>query len=121
MVIVKAPSPTPSIPVNQAITTAEHHLDGRYDQIHYPAPSLQYLAKEDGSLALTHVLHVTNDTSGTYYEVFVDAHSGELVTVTDFVAQATVREIFKYLSLRSLTVHSVPSASSRERGINRRI
>ncbi|KAI0826421.1 Fungalysin metallopeptidase-domain-containing protein [Irpex lacteus] len=88
---VKAPSPTPSIPVNQAITTAEHHLDGRYDQIHYPAPSLQYLAKEDGSLALTHVLHVTNDTSGTYYEVFVDAHSGELVSVTDFVAQATYR------------------------------
>ncbi len=119
--IAKAPSPIPSISVASAITTAEHHLDGRYDQTHYPAPSLQYLAKEDGSFALTHVFHVTNDTNGTYYEAFVDAHSGELVSVTDFVAQATVRHASKFLSNSRLTIYLVQSASSRERGIDRRI
>lgn len=77
--------------VSDAITVAEQHFGGTYDSTRYPAPSLQYLAQEDGTLALTHSFHVTNDTAGTYYEAFVDAHSGILISATDFVAQASVR------------------------------
>jgi extracellular elastinolytic metalloproteinase len=80
----------PTVPVNDAIATAEEYLDGTYDSTKYPAPSLQYLAQEDGTLALIHSFHVTNDTAGTYYEAFVDAHSGTLLSATDFVAQASV-------------------------------
>ena len=73
--------------------TAEHELGGTHSNVTDPTPSLQYLAREDGSLALTHAFHVTNNTAGTYYEAFVDAHSGKLISVTDFVAQATVRAV----------------------------
>ena len=86
----KAPSTTPTVEVSDAISAAEDLLGGTYDNSAYPAPSLEYFAKEDGSFALTHVFHVTNDTAGTFYEAFVDAHSGELLSVTDFVAHATV-------------------------------
>ncbi|KAI0684508.1 Fungalysin metallopeptidase-domain-containing protein [Cytidiella melzeri] len=87
----KAPSTAPTVRSQDAILNAEQQLGGKYDNVTYPAPSLQYFAKQDGSIVLTHVFHVTNDTVGTYYEAFVDAHSGELVSVTDFVAQATYR------------------------------
>ncbi|KAI0341434.1 hypothetical protein BDW22DRAFT_303716 [Trametopsis cervina] len=87
----KISSAEPTIPVHEAILIAEQHLGGKYDNIAYPAPSLQYVARDSQSLALTHVFHVTNETVGTYYEAFVDAHSGELISVTDFVAHATYR------------------------------
>ena len=77
--------------LQDAIRTAEEQLGGTYNEAAYPPPSLQYFAKEYGSLALTYAFHVTNDTQGTYYEAFVDAHSRNLISITDFVAQATVR------------------------------
>lgn len=48
----------------------------------------------------THVVQIQNDTTGTWFEAFVDAHSGDLVTVTDFVARASVL---------SLDLHSLES------------
>jgi extracellular elastinolytic metalloproteinase len=48
------------------------------------------LAKKDGSAALAHSFQVNNEESGAWYEAFVDAHSGELLSVVDFVAQASV-------------------------------
>ncbi|KAI0088873.1 Fungalysin metallopeptidase-domain-containing protein [Irpex rosettiformis] len=86
-----SPSSTPTVSMQDAIQIAEERLGGTYDRTIYPAPVLQYIAKEDGELALTHAFYVTNDTSGIYYEAFVDAHSRELISVTDFVAQATYR------------------------------
>lgn len=114
--IAKAPSTTATVTIENALSTAEGLLGGKFDNATYPAPSLEYLAKENGSLALTHVFHVINETAGTYYEAFVDAHSGELVSVTDFVAHATVSvEYNSSLSYHSDRTHSIACCQSRRK------
>ncbi|KAG6852549.1 hypothetical protein C0991_010991, partial [Blastosporella zonata] len=79
-------SSTPSVSLSEAIAKAEEFLSGIYNG--HPA-SLQYLAKSDGSAALTHAIQIQNETAITFYEAFIDAHSGELLHITDFVAQAS--------------------------------
>ncbi|KXN84348.1 Extracellular metalloproteinase NpI [Leucoagaricus sp. SymC.cos] len=79
-------SATPSITLEKATAIAEDALDGTHNG--QPA-SLQYIAKDDGSLVLTHSMQIQNEAKGTWYDAFVDAHSGELVHVTDFVAKAS--------------------------------
>ncbi|KAG6856159.1 hypothetical protein H0H87_007014, partial [Tephrocybe sp. NHM501043] len=83
-------SSTPSVSLAVAIAKAEESLSGTYNG--HPA-SLQYLAKDDGSAALTHTIQVQNETAISFYEAFVDAHSGELLHITDFVAQASYRAL----------------------------
>ncbi|KAF8958839.1 Fungalysin metallopeptidase-domain-containing protein [Flammula alnicola] len=61
-------------------------LDGQYNN--HPT-TIEFFAKPDNTAVLTHVVQIQNETAGTWYEAFVDAHSGELVSVTDFVAQAS--------------------------------
>ncbi|CAA7257428.1 unnamed protein product [Cyclocybe aegerita] len=80
-----APS-TPSIELSAAIPMAEQALNGKFNE--HPA-SLEYFAKADGTAVLTHVIQVENEELGTFFEAFVDAHSGELVSVTDFVSKAS--------------------------------
>jgi len=80
------PSKTPTLSVAEAITIAEQTLVGAYNN--HPA-SLEYFAEDDGSVALTHVIQIQNDDH--WYEAFVDAHTGEIVNVIDFVAHASVR------------------------------
>ncbi|TCD65836.1 hypothetical protein EIP91_002141 [Steccherinum ochraceum] len=87
----KAAPATPSVKVEDAIKTAEQKLNGKFDAENFPAPSLEYLAKQDGSAALTHVFQVRNEDANTWFEAFVDAHTGELASVTDFRAEATYR------------------------------
>lgn len=82
------PSSQPTIKVEDAISTAEGKLNGKYNN--HPA-SIEYFAKDDGSVALTHVVQIRNVGAGTWYEAFVDAHSGEVVSVTDFVAKASYK------------------------------
>ncbi|TCD64506.1 hypothetical protein EIP91_004002, partial [Steccherinum ochraceum] len=57
----------------------------------FPTPGLEYWIQKDGSAALSHVIQVRNETASTWYEAFVDAHSGEVISVVDFVAHATYR------------------------------
>ena len=45
---------------------------------------------------LTHVVQIENDETGAWFEAFVDAHTGEVVSVTDFVAHATVSTLFTW-------------------------
>ena len=85
----KTAAARPSVSVQEAIATAEKLLDGTHTA-DLPAPELEYFAKDDGSLVLTHSFQVHNEEAGTAYEAFIDAHTGELVSVVDFVAQATV-------------------------------
>ena len=85
----------PSITVEEAVAKAESYIDGKYNE--WPA-TLEYLAKEDGSLALTHVVQIQNEKTGAWYEAFIDAHSGELVHVTDFVAKAAVSTKLSHMS-----------------------
>ncbi|THU99702.1 hypothetical protein K435DRAFT_658463 [Dendrothele bispora CBS 962.96] len=56
-----------------------------------PSSRLEYLVRPDGTIKLAHVFQVRNTSEGTWYEAFVDAHSGELMSVTDFVAEATYK------------------------------
>ena len=81
------PSPTPSISLSDAITKAETLLNGKFNE--WPA-TLEFVAKQDGSLALTHVIQIQNDETGLWVEAFIDAQTAELVHVTDFVTKATV-------------------------------
>lgn len=81
------PSSVPSVTLDDAISTAEETLSGTYNS--YPA-RLEYLALEDGSVALTHAFHIQNDTTGDAFDAFVDAHENRVLSVTDFVARASV-------------------------------
>ncbi|KAH8089906.1 Fungalysin metallopeptidase-domain-containing protein [Cristinia sonorae] len=89
----KSASSRPSVPVKDAIATAEHKLNGKFDAENFPAPSLEYIIKQDGSAVLTHVFQVRSVDGSSWYEAFVDAHSGELASVTDFRSDATYRAI----------------------------
>ncbi|TBU26937.1 Fungalysin metallopeptidase-domain-containing protein [Dichomitus squalens] len=80
------PSTSPSISVEDAISKAESALSGKFNE--HP-PTVEFVAKKDGSLSLTHVVQIQNDTTGAWFEAFVDAHSGALVQLTDFVAKAS--------------------------------
>ena len=73
-----------------AVSTAEEILDCRHVSGSHPEPTLQYFVLDDGTLALTYAFQVNNETTGAWYEAFVDAHSGQLLSVTDFVTHATV-------------------------------
>ncbi|GLB44870.1 putative peptidase M36 family protein [Lyophyllum shimeji] len=84
----KIASSTPSISVQSIISTVEQALDGKYNG--HPA-TLEYLARPDGTAALTHVFQIQNEESGSWYEAFVDAHTGQILTVTDFVSDATYK------------------------------
>ncbi|KAK0436229.1 Fungalysin metallopeptidase-domain-containing protein [Armillaria borealis] len=78
-------SSQPSIELDSIISKVEDALTATYSGIN----SLEYLALEDGSVALAHVVQVLNADANTAYEAFVDAHSGDIIGITDFSAQAT--------------------------------
>ena len=73
--------------VNSVIPKVEEALKGKKNNIE---PTLEYLALQDGTAALVHVFQVQNEEDFTFYEAYVDAHTGELISVTDFVAEADV-------------------------------
>lgn len=88
-------SPTPTIPFQTAVKSAEDTLNGTYN----PPPSapstagadddkkyLEYLANSDGSATLVYSVAVRNDAQGTYFQAYVDAHEGKVVAATDYVA-----------------------------------
>ncbi|KAF9265690.1 metallo proteinase 10 [Marasmius fiardii PR-910] len=82
-----APS-TPKVKVEDAVATAEATLAGTHNGIE---PALQYLAQADGSVALVHAIQIQNEEDESFVEAYVDAHSGKVVSVNDFVADATFR------------------------------
>ncbi|KAJ7590715.1 Fungalysin metallopeptidase-domain-containing protein [Mycena floridula] len=81
----KIASSIPSIAVEDIIPGVEESLQGTHNGF----TSLEYLSRPDGSVALAHTVQIRNETEGTWYEAFVCAHSGALMSVTDFVADAT--------------------------------
>lgn len=95
VVVAKIASSTPKLTAEEAISKAEGLLDGKYNE--WPT-TLEYVVKADNTAALAHVVQIQNDRTGIWYEAFVNAHSGELDSVTDFVSHATV----SHLSILSL-------------------
>ncbi|KAF9443169.1 hypothetical protein P691DRAFT_764533 [Macrolepiota fuliginosa MF-IS2] len=81
-------SSTPSVSLEDAVAAAEKALNGKAND---HQPTLEFFAKQDQSVVLTHVIQIENDQTGAWFEAFVDAHSGEVVSVTDFVTQASYR------------------------------
>ncbi|KAJ6627922.1 Fungalysin metallopeptidase-domain-containing protein [Mycena sp. CBHHK59/15] len=67
--------------VKAVIPLAQQELDGTHNG--HPA-KLEYLMKPDGHLVLAHVIQIQNEDTGTWYEVFMDAHSGQLLSLNDF-------------------------------------
>ncbi|KAG7094653.1 hypothetical protein E1B28_005476 [Marasmius oreades] len=109
----KAADSKPSVDVSAVISKVEETLQGKKNDIE---PTLEYLAQPDGTAALVHVFQVQNDDTGTWYQAYIDAHSGNLLSVTDFVAEASYRvlPVFKMdptEGLELLTDPSLPSAS----------
>lgn len=45
----------------------------------------------DGSAALVHTIQVQNEEVNSWFEVYVDAHSGEILSATDYVAHASYK------------------------------
>ncbi|KAF8623300.1 hypothetical protein AX17_007472 [Amanita inopinata Kibby_2008] len=82
----KIASSKPSVSLEDAIASAEKTLDGKYNS--HPT-TLEFLVLQNGSVALTHVIQIQNEQSRAWYEAFVDAHSGKVLSVTDFVAKAS--------------------------------
>ncbi|KAJ2916540.1 hypothetical protein MD484_g3868, partial [Candolleomyces efflorescens] len=82
-----APS-RPTVSVDSFLPKIEEQLDGKWNN--HPV-SLEYLARPDGSAALVHVVQIQNEKVNSWYEAYVDAHSGELLSVTDFTAEAGYR------------------------------
>ncbi|PIL32531.1 hypothetical protein GSI_05234 [Ganoderma sinense ZZ0214-1] len=95
------PSNTPSISVTDAIAKAESQLAGEYNG--HPT-TLEFVAKEDGSVALAHVVQIQDDDQDMWVEAFVDAHTGDIVHLTDFGAHASASPVYRALPLREQNV-----------------
>ncbi|KAK7685033.1 hypothetical protein QCA50_011869 [Cerrena zonata] len=80
-----------TVSVEDAIKAGEEALNGKFVADEFPEPTVEYVAQQDGSLKLAHVFQVRNDEANTWYEAFVDAHTADVISVTDFVAKATYR------------------------------
>jgi len=83
----KMPATKPTISLESALPDIETALGGvaNRDVESY----LAFLARDDGSPSLAHVIQIDNDRDFTHYQAFIDAHSGELLSVVNFVNDAT--------------------------------
>ncbi|KAK1230128.1 hypothetical protein PQX77_006790, partial [Marasmius sp. AFHP31] len=89
--ISKIADPNPTLDVNSAIARAEEVLQGKKNTVE---PTLEYLVLEDGSAALVHVIQIQNwqgRETKTWYRAYVDAHSGKVVSMNDFVSHASYK------------------------------
>lgn len=94
-----APS-KPTVAWRSVLPKIENNLEGKYNGWNV---TLEYLAQGDGSISLVHVVQIQNENSGAWYEAYVDAHSGELTSVTDFVSDASV-SLLLIIDLRKCAV-----------------
>ncbi|KAG8906518.1 hypothetical protein FRB99_006738 [Tulasnella sp. 403] len=81
-------SPKPKITEAQAISAAESNLGATHNN--WPT-KLEYVLQENGQAVLTYVVQV--EKQDHWYEVFVDAATGKVVNVIDFVAEASYRAL----------------------------
>ncbi|KAF8149160.1 Fungalysin metallopeptidase-domain-containing protein [Crassisporium funariophilum] len=84
----KIASSRPTISAKSVIAKAEAAFSGTYNG--FPT-GLEYLAQADGSVALVHTVQIQNEEVNSWFEVYIDAHSGEILSVTDYVADASYK------------------------------
>jgi len=78
----------PTVHISAAIRTAEETFGAAYND--YPT-ILGYYAQWDGSVALVHVVQVQDVDNAIWLQVYVDAHSGEVLSSINFIAESGVR------------------------------
>ncbi|KAH8797984.1 Fungalysin metallopeptidase-domain-containing protein [Flagelloscypha sp. PMI_526] len=88
--IDKIADSTPTITEQQAISAAEKKLEGTWNNT---PTRVEYLARADKTVALTHVVQIQNDSTSLWVEAFVDAHTGEVIQINNFVADIVYRVI----------------------------
>ncbi|CAE7187139.1 unnamed protein product, partial [Rhizoctonia solani] len=81
---------TPRLTEINAIANAEAALGGIYND---RPVLLEYFVKDSHHIVLTYVVEVRNYETHEWHEAFVDAHSGEIVNVISFGADASYRVI----------------------------
>jgi extracellular elastinolytic metalloproteinase len=86
-------SSSATVSVDAAISAAQSALDGKHNNI---PTTLEYLVNADNTASLVHVVQVQNADQGTWYEAFVDAHSGKFISSIDLVANAVVGRSFQH-------------------------
>lgn len=95
----------------EAKRAAEAGLSAQYNG--HPV-SLEYLVLPDSSVALTYVVQVQGEDLDSWYEVFVDAHSRNILSTTDFVSHATVRiQTFVHDELKMIKTRFPSTSPSR--------
>ncbi|PFH46758.1 hypothetical protein AMATHDRAFT_88134 [Amanita thiersii Skay4041] len=77
--------PKPTISFADAIATAESTLSGKYTG---SPMALRYVISKDNHAALAYSMHIRNEQKGTWVDAFVDAHSGKVIHIVNFVQQA---------------------------------
>ncbi|KAF8751205.1 Fungalysin metallopeptidase (M36) [Rhizoctonia solani] len=83
----KCCGPQPKLSKEEAISKAESVTGVKYNN----APTtLEYFAKDNDHVVLTHVVQVRSQEPPEFYSVYVDANSGEVVNVVDFIIDASV-------------------------------
>ncbi|KAG8906517.1 hypothetical protein FRB99_006737 [Tulasnella sp. 403] len=81
-------SSTPKLTSAQAIAAAESHLGAKYND--WPTKQ-EYVLTDTDTAVLTYVVQVQN--ADHWFEAFVDAQTGDIVNVVDFVADAAYRVV----------------------------
>lgn len=93
--IDEIPSTTPTISLDSVLSDIEDMVGGATSTS--VAPYLAYLAREDAPPVLTYVVQIVNDAEFTHYQAYIDAHTGELVSIVNFsnAASYTVLPVSK--------------------------
>ncbi|KAG8899745.1 hypothetical protein FRB99_006461 [Tulasnella sp. 403] len=87
-IIKSVASSTPKLTSAEAITAAESRLGAKYNN--WPT-KLEYVFTDNNAAVLTYVVQIQNTKH--WFEAFVDAHTGDVVNVVDFVAKAAYRVV----------------------------
>ncbi|KAG8686535.1 hypothetical protein FRC11_008799, partial [Ceratobasidium sp. 423] len=90
---IKAKSVAPAVPKfpkQNAIAKAEALTGAKYNS--FPV-GLEYFAKDNDQVVLTHTIQVQNIPTMEWYLVYVDASNGDIVNLIDFTAEASYRVI----------------------------
>lgn len=82
----KLADPNPTVSWRSVLPQLEESLNAKYNNLN---ATLEYYVQPSGDVALTHVIQLQNKETGAWLEAFIDAHSGDLVSVSDFVAHAS--------------------------------
>ncbi|KAG8905775.1 hypothetical protein FRB99_008254 [Tulasnella sp. 403] len=77
---------SPKLKETDAIAAAEKHLGGKYNN--WPVKK-EYIFQDTDHATLAYVVQVQNDKS--WFEAFVDANTGKVVNVINFVSEASYR------------------------------